>query len=170
MPFLAAGASFIDNPENWVVISFLIFCGILVYMGVPGIMAKGLDDRAERIRKELDEAKTLRDEAQKLLAEYQLKAREAENEAKSIIEQARKDAANMAKTANEALEESLARRTRMVEDKIARAEAQALSDVKAAAVNSAVRAAEEVVKKRASGGAGNTLVDQSIKSLGSRLN
>ncbi|MEL7047646.1 MAG: F0F1 ATP synthase subunit B [Pseudomonadota bacterium] len=170
MTFLAAGGSFIDNPENWVVISFLIFCGILYYMGVPGVMAKGLDARAEKIRKELDEAKTLRDDAQKLLAEYQMKAREAENEAKSIIEQARKDASAMAKEARTALDESLARRTKMAEDKIARAEAQALSDVKASAVEGAIRAAEEVVKKRAPGGAGNTLVEASIKSLGGRLN
>ncbi|MEO1206958.1 MAG: F0F1 ATP synthase subunit B [Pseudomonadota bacterium] len=170
MTFLAAGASFIDNPENWVVISFLIFCGILVYMGVPGVMSKALDNRAERIRKELDEAKTLRDEAQKLLAEYQMKAREAEAEAESIIKQARKDAELMAKNANEALEESLARRTRMVEDKIARAEAQALADVKSAAVSSATSAVEKIIKSRTGGGAGSSLVDNSIKSLGNRLN
>jgi hypothetical protein len=71
----------INNPEIWVLVAFLIFCGILVYMGVPALMTKSLDERAERIRHELDEARRLREEAQALLTEYQKKAREAEDEA-----------------------------------------------------------------------------------------
>jgi F-type H+-transporting ATPase subunit b len=160
----------IDNPEYWVLLSFLIFCGILVYMGVPAMMAKGLDDRADRIRHELDEARRLREEAQALLTEYQKKAREAEEEAKSIIDQARREAEALEKDTEIKLKESLERRTKLAEDKISRAEAQAVSEVKSSAIDAAVAAAEKVVAKKVTGDKGNNLIDESIKSLGNRLN
>ncbi len=160
----------IDNPEFWVVVSFLIFCGILVYLGVPGMMAKGLDARADRIRNELDEARRLREEAQALLTEYQKKAREAEEEAKGIIDQARREAEALEKETEIKLKESLERRTKLAEDKIALAEAQAVSEVKSSAIDAAITAAEKVVSKKVSGNKGNDLIDESIKSLGTRLN
>ncbi len=172
MTFLAAapGEPFYMNAEIWVMVSFFIFLGILGYFGVHTAMGKALDDRAERIKKELDDAKRLRDDAQALLAEYQKKAREAETEAKTIIDQARRDAAAMAEEARRNLEDTLARRTRLAEEKIGRAEAQALADVKSSAIDAAVKAAEQIVKKRAATDTGNALVDKSIKALGSRLN
>lgn len=160
----------IDNPEVWVLLSFLIFCGILVYMGVPGMMAKGLDDRAERIRHELDEARRLREEAQALLTEYQKKAREAEEEAKTIIDQARREAEALERETGIKLKESLERRTKLAEEKIARAEAQAVSEVKATAIDAAVAAAEKVVATKVQGGKAGSLIDSGIKSLGKRLN
>lgn len=170
MPILAAGASFIENPENWVLIAFLLFCGLLIYMGVPGVMSRALDERASRIKKELDEAKEIRDDAQKLLAQYQAKARDAEKQAKEILEQARRDAANMAKNARAELDETLARRTRLAEEKIQRAETQAVSDVKAASIDAAVRATEGIVKTRTGKGTGQSLVEEGIRTLGDRLN
>lgn len=160
----------INNPEYWVLLSFLIFCGILMYLGVPGLMAKGLDDRAERIRNELDDARRLREEAQALLTEYQKKAREAEEEAKSIIEQARKDAEALEKETEIKLKESLERRTKLAEEKIGRAEAQAVGEVKASAVDAAIAAAERIVATKLKDGKGASLIDDGIKSLGRRLN
>ena len=123
------------NPEFWVMVAFFCFMGLLVYMKVPALLTKGLDDRAEAIRKELDEARRLREEAQQLLADYQKKAREAESEAKAMIDQARIEAEALAQESRRALTESLERRTKQAEDKIARAEAQALGEVRAAAVD-----------------------------------
>jgi F-type H+-transporting ATPase subunit b len=160
----------INNPEYWVLLSFLIFCGILYYLGVPGLLGKGLDDRSERIRHELDEARRLREEAQALLTEYQKKAREAEEEAKSIIDQARREAESLEKETEAKLKESLERRTRLAEEKISRAEAQAVSELKSTAIDAAVAAAEKVVAKKVAGSKGDTLISESIKSLGNRLN
>ena len=74
----------------WVLVSFIGFMALLAYYGVPRLIGKALDDRADAIRKELDEARRLREEAQALLADYQKKAKEAENEAKGIIDQAKR--------------------------------------------------------------------------------
>ena len=94
-----------DNPEFWVLIAFLIFAGMLVSMKVPATVGKALDDRAVGIRKDLDDAARLRKEAEQLLADYQRKAREAEAEAKSIIEAAKREAENLAAETKKALAE-----------------------------------------------------------------
>lgn len=156
--------------EFWVAVSFVGFLAILVYYEVPALIAKALDERAAAIRKELDEARRLRDEAQNLLNDYQKKYRNAGLEAESIIEQARGEAEAYAKETRASLVESLERRTRQAEEKIARAEAQAVDEVRAAAVDTALAAAERILREKASGAAGAALIDDSIRSLKGRLN
>jgi F-type H+-transporting ATPase subunit b len=158
------------SAEFWVGVSFLIFLGILVYVKVPGMLAKALDDRAEAIRKELDGARRLREEAQDLLADYQRKQREAETEAQQIIEGARREAEALKAEGERSMKEALARRTRLAEDKIARAEAQAMAEVRAAAVEAATAAAERIVQGKVAGGLAASLVDQSIRDLKGKLN
>jgi F-type H+-transporting ATPase subunit b len=159
-----------DNPEFWVLIAFLIFAGMLVSMKVPATVGKALDDRAAGIRKDLDDAARLRKEAEQLLADYQRKAREAEAEAKSIIEAAKREAENLAAETKKALAESIERRTKLAEDKIARAEAQAVSEVRATAVDVAVSAAETLLKAKLAGATATGLVEQSIRDLKGKLN
>jgi F-type H+-transporting ATPase subunit b len=159
-----------DKPDFWVLVSFLLFIGLLIYYKVPGIVGKVLDDRAEAIRTELDEARRLREEAQELLADYQKKARDAETEAKEIVDAARREADAIGAEARRALQESLERRTRLAEEKIARAEAQAIAEVRAAAVDKALAAAETVLKSRVGGEVAAGLVDQGIRDLKSKLN
>ncbi|WP_409561227.1 F0F1 ATP synthase subunit B [Hyphomicrobium sp. B1] len=158
------------NPLFWVLVAFVAFLALLVYYGVPGVVAKALDERADSIRKELDEARKLREEAQSLLMDYQRKAREAEVEAQSIIEQAKREAEALASESRKALTESLERRSKIAEDKIARAEAQALGEVRSVAVETALAAAHEILKTRAAGATGDSLVSQSIGDLSGKLN
>ncbi|HEX4894353.1 MAG TPA: F0F1 ATP synthase subunit B [Hyphomicrobiaceae bacterium] len=157
-------------PEFWVAVAFLVFFGLLAKMKVPGMITKALDDRADAIRQELDQARRLREEAQDLLTEYQQKRLQAENEAKAILEQARREADALKAESDRSLKESLDRRSRLAEEKIARAEAQALGEVRAAAVEAAVSAAEKVLRTRAQGDTGKTLVDEAIRDLKTRIN
>lgn len=156
--------------EFWVAVSFVAFLGILAYYKVPALIAKMLDDRAAAIRKELDEARRLRDEAQELLNDYQKKHRNAGQEAEAIIAQARHEAEAYAHETRAAFAEALERRTRQAEEKIARAEAQAVDDVRAAAVDAALAAAERILREKASGATGAALIDDSIRGLKGRLN
>jgi len=159
-----------NDPLFWVLVAFLAFVGLLIYYRVPTSVGKMLDDRADVIRKELDEARKLREDAQSLLADYQRKAREADAEAQTIIEQAKREAELLAVDARKALAESLERRSKIAEEKIARAEAQALSEVRATAVETALTAARELLKTRAGGATGDTLISQSILDLRGKLN
>lgn len=157
-------------PEFWVAVSFLAFVALLLKMGVPALVTKALDDRAAAVRSELDQARRLREEAQDLLADYQRKQRAATDEAKAIIEQAKRDAEALKAETARNLKEQLERRARLAEEKIARAEAQAVSDVRAAAVDAAVHAAERLMSDKLAADRGATLVDSAIRDLKGKLN
>lgn len=158
------------QPEFWVLIAFVAFIALLGYYRVHSLIGKALDDRADGIRRELDQARRLREEAQQLLADYQRKAREAEDEAKAIVEAARREAEALAATTRTNLKDSLERRTRLAEDKIARAEAQAVADVRASAIDAATTAAERILQADVGRGSDTRLIDESIRGLKSRLN
>jgi len=167
---LASAGPWYENPEIWVLLSFVAFLGVLVYMGVPGMLNRGLDSRAERIRSELDEAKRLRQEAQELLADYQRKAAKAEDEAQKIISRAEDDAKRLAEETRKSLQETLERRTQLAEEKIERAEAQAVTEVRAAAVERAVAAAQDGIRNKVGSGSGTKLIEDAIDSLPAKLN
>jgi F-type H+-transporting ATPase subunit b len=158
------------SAEFWVAVAFLLFVGLLIYMKVPGLLAKALDDRAEAIRKELDEARRLREEAQDLLADYKQKQRRADDEARAIIEQAEREAKALKEQSEKAMKEALERRSRIAEEKIARAEAQAVAEVRAAVVEAATGAAERLLRERVAGSTADGLVEQAIRDLRGKLN
>lgn len=156
--------------EFWVAVSFVGFLAILYYFKVHITITRALDDRANAIKDELDQARRLREEAQALLSDYQKKHRNAEREAAEIVEEARKSAETYAQETRAAMKDSLERRTRQAEEKIARAEAQAVEEVRGAAVDAAIAAAERILREKASGAAGAAITDESIRNLKGRLN
>jgi F-type H+-transporting ATPase subunit b len=156
--------------EFWVAVAFVIFIGILVYVGVPKLLTAALDDRAKRVQAELDEARRLKEEAEKLLAEYQGKQRQAETEAAAIISGARSEAERIASEAKTKMEEFVARRTKMAETKIAQAEAQAVADVRAAAAEAAVTAAEKILTESVKGKVADDLIARGIGDVKAKLN
>lgn len=130
-------------------VGLVLFLALVVYLKVPGMMARSLDDRADQIRNELAEAKRLREEAQHLLAEYQRKRKEAEAEAAHIVAAAEREAEMLTAEAKKKTEEFVANRTALSEQKIKQAEVEAMKAVRSAAVDLAIAAAETVLAKRA---------------------
>ena len=162
--------SLMQDTATWVLLAFVIVVGILIWQRIPKMIAGGLDSRADKIRTQLEEARSLREEAQRLLADYQKRQREAEDEAKGIIAQAREDAKIIAAEARTKLEEQLARRQQAALDRIARAEAQALADMRRKTTDLAVAAAREIITGRMDERAQGALVDKAISDLSGRLN
>lgn len=162
--------SILTDSNLWVLLGFLIVVGILVSQGVFRKLGGFLDSRATLIQEQLDEARNLREEAQKLLADYQKRQREAEGEADEIIAQAKADAKIMSADAKAKIEEQVARRTAAAHDRIARAEAQALADVRAQTADLAVDAAREIIKARTDGSAQKALLDRAISDIRGKLN
>ena len=159
-----------QTPEFWVAVAFVIFCAVLFYLGTHKKVAEALDQRSARIKAELDDARRLRDEAAQLLAEYQRKQRDAENEAAGIIAGAKAEAERLAIEARTKMEEFVARRTSMAETKINQAEAQALADVRAAAAEAAVAAAEKILAQTVKGKVADDLIAQGISDATKKLN
>jgi F-type H+-transporting ATPase subunit b len=133
-------------------------------------LATVLDSRAERIAKELDEAKRLREEADKVLADYRRKQADAVKETEAIVAQAAKEAEILTAETRRSMQEHFERRMKLAEDKIARAEADALRDVRAAAADAAVAAAEIVIAANITPAEADKLVKQGIDALKSKLN
>jgi F-type H+-transporting ATPase subunit b len=156
--------------ETWVALAFVVFVAGLGYIGVHRMIGKALDDRAGRIKAELDEARKLKDEAAQLLAEYQRKRGEAESEAQEIIAGAKAEAERLAVEAETKIEEFVARRTKMAETKIAQAEAQAAADVRSAAAEAAVAAAAKVLSQEAKGKLAGDLIARGIEDVRKKLN
>jgi len=160
----------LQEAENWVVLAFLLFLGLLAYLGVHRKVNDSLDQRQARIKAELEEARRLREEAQALLAEFERKGREAEGEAQAIIAGAKVEAERLAAEAKTRMEEFVARRTKMAEAKITQAEAQALADVRAAAADAAVAAAEKILAAAAKGKVAEDLLARGIEDVRKKFN
>jgi F-type H+-transporting ATPase subunit b len=159
----------LNEPEFWVAVAFVVFVGVLIYVGAHRKIIEALDQRSARIKSELDEARRLRDEAQSLLAEYQRKQGDAEREAEAIVAEAKAEAERVAAEARGKMEEFVARRTRQAETKIGQAEAQALADVRAAAADAAVAAAEKILRETAKGKIADDLIARGIADVKSKL-
>ena len=153
----------------WATIALVIFLGIVVYFGVPKLITKMLDDRIRKIEGELAEAERLRSEAKALLAEYEAKRENAEQEAEGIVASAREEAFRLTAEAKTSLETLIARRTRGVEDKIAQAEAQAVAEVRARSPDNAVEAPRVLLQQQMAE-KGDAQVEQAIKDVAARLN
>ncbi|WP_169567821.1 F0F1 ATP synthase subunit B [Sneathiella limimaris] len=154
----------------WVAVAFFIFLGVLVYFKVPGVIAKQLDARADRIKNELEEAQRLREEAQAMFADYQRRQRDALATAEEIVAKAKEDAEIIRKESEAELAAALTRRQELAEAKIRQAEEKALSEVQNVAVEISIAAAEKLMKDNLKAKEAGALIDQSIKDLGSQLN
>ena len=134
-------------------------------------MLKALDHRSDRIKAELDDARRLKDEAAKLLAEYQARHASAEREAQDIITNAKGEAERIASEAKTKMEDFVARRTKTAESKIALAEAQALADVRAAAAaDAAITAASNILTQSVKGEVADDLLTKGIAEVREKLN
>jgi F-type H+-transporting ATPase subunit b len=158
------------DAEFYVTLGFIVFLCLLCYLGVHRMILSSLDARGKAIADELAQAAKLRDEATALLASFEKKAAEAEANAAAIIADARAQAEQLAKETAERMADFVVRRTKQAETKIAMAEAQASADVRAAAADHAVKAAEVVLRDQTQGATGADLVTREISSLGGRLN
>jgi len=160
----------LSQPEFWVAVAFVVMVGIFIYAGVPGVVTKALDHRADRIKAELDDARRLKDEAAALVADYKARYAAAEREAQDIVTNAKAEAERIAIGAKARMEDFVSRRTKAAETKIAQAEAQALADVRAAAADAAVAAASQILTKSVSGSVADDLIAKGIQDVRAKLN
>lgn len=156
----------LEKDATWVAIGFVLFILLLVYFKVPGQITRILDNRADKIRSELDEAKKLREEAQSMLADFQKKNKEAEKNAKAIIDEAKKLAKNYEKDAKSKFDENMERREKLLDEKLKRAEVEALNQIKNDITDIVFDAIDKSlsnnnIKREAS----NRIIDSGIKEI-----
>lgn len=170
-PAFAASGPFFSfaNTDFVVLLSFIIFIGVLVYFKVPGMLSKMLDDRSTGIQSELDEARALREEAQTLLASYERKHKEVQAQSDRIVAHAKADAEAAAEQARLDLGKSIERRVAAAEDQIASAQAGAVKEVRDMAASVAIMVARDVIAKQMTAADGNALIDDAIAQVDAKL-
>tara|TARA_B100000700_G_C14762765_1_gene722948 strand:+ start:316 stop:801 length:486 start_codon:yes stop_codon:yes gene_type:complete len=158
------------DPTFWVLVAFIAFILTLVYMKVPGMVSKTLDARSAKIRADLDEAEALLKESQDLLASYQRKQQEAENEAEIIRLQARKEADRIIVNGRARLDELLKRREDLTLERINQAEATAIEEIRSRIVEIAMNATRNLLSNKLSDARSQSLLNSAIKELPGKLN
>ncbi|MCQ0969619.1 F0F1 ATP synthase subunit B [Paracoccus sp. TK19116] len=171
-PAAAATGSFFSlaNTDFIVTLAFLLFVGILVYFRIPSIIGGMLDKRAEGIRTDLQEARQLREEAQEIYASYERRQREVKGQADDIVANAKREAEAQAAKAKNDLQASIDRRLKGAEDQIASAEADAVRAVRDRAVQTAIAAASDILRKQVAEGQRSAGIDAAIDDVATRLN
>ena len=173
MTLLASGADghhaepsvFGIDTYQWVALAMTVLIAVFIWKKVPGIITGGLDSKIATIRAALDEAKTLRAEAEALRAEYAAKIASAEKDAEAMLAGAREEADAILAKAEADSEVMVVRRQKMAEDKIAAAERAAIAEVKAKAVSAAAAASKLLIAKAHDKKADKKLADEVIASL-----
>jgi F-type H+-transporting ATPase subunit b len=170
-PALAATGPFfsLKNTDFVVLLGFIVFIGVLLYFKVPSMLMGLLDKRADSIRSELDEAKALREEAQALLASYERRQREVQDQADRIIAHAKQEAVLAGEQAKADLEKSIERRLAAAQDQIASAQAGAVKEVRDRAIVVAIEAARSVVAKQMTAKDAAKTIDDAIAQVGQKL-
>jgi F-type H+-transporting ATPase subunit b len=158
-------AEFFSDAHTWAGIGLAIFVVLLVILKVPAALGKSLDERAAKIGSELANAEALRKEAEAKLAQAADRQKQAEADAKEIIEAARREAAALGAQAQASLADKLARREKLAEERIARAEADAMREVKLAAVNTASKAAAQILAETLVGKAADDHFAASLETV-----
>ncbi len=170
-PALAATGPFfsLGNTNFIVLISFLLFLGVLLKFGIPAKLTGLLDARAAQIKADLDEARALREEAKAILASYERKKKEVQEQAARIVATAKEEASAAAEQAKVDLANSIARRVAAAEDRIASAEAGAVRAVREQAVAIAIAAAGDVLAKQVTAESAAASIDEAIKQVGAKM-
>lgn len=152
------------DEQFWVAVGFFTFIA-LIYKPLKKIILTTLDERAKRIRDELEQAMRLREEAQTILVSYQRKQQEAQDEAERIVEQARHEALRLSEQARKDLDEALNRRVESAMQKIAQFEVSMIQDIQEKAIDLAVRSVKQVLSEELSQTGVDNLIDKSIKEI-----
>jgi len=163
------GEAFYQTAEFWVFIAFFMLIGAVGKKAYLKVTA-ALDFRSEFINDQIEEAAKLRGEAQEMLASFERKQHDAANEAREIVERAQKEASRIADHAVEELKKSLKRREKLAIDRIAQAEAKALEEVRALAVDVTISATRRLLSEKISSAKASSIIDDAIRELPEKLN
>ena len=130
----------------WVAVSFFLFVGVLLYFKVPQKIFTSLDESINKIKKDIEEAEKLKEEAKNILSDYESRLDKSKVEIDLMIKNAQKESeANMIKI-NDQFHSIFENRKKMAEDKIKQMKLQATKDIKNYSVEVAIIALEKIIK------------------------
>ena len=156
---------FYTDPTFWVAVGFLLFVAALFYLKVHKSAAAALDARGAKIKHDLDEAARLRSEAEALLVQAEARLAGSQGDAARIVDQAQRNAREIAEQGSRDLEALIARRTQATEDRIAAAQRASEAALRARTVDMATEQARRILGERQDDAAQARLTDSAIAAI-----
>jgi F-type H+-transporting ATPase subunit b len=163
-----AGQAFYQHGAFWVFVAVAIFAlaaGRQIARAIAGL----LDERTASVSAALAEAAQLKAEAETILADARARQKQAEEDAKSILDTAHVEAASLAAALAAEAEATAKRRERMALDRIAAAEASALAEIRATAIDVATAASTTLLAETFGPQADAALIDKAIAAAPTAL-
>ena len=130
----------------WVAVSFVLFVGVLLYFKVPQKIFTTLDESINRIKKDVEEAEKLKEEAKNILSDYEVKLDKSKVEIDLMIKNAQKESESNIIKINDQFHKIFENRKKMAEEKIKQMKLQATKDIKNYSVEVAIIALEKIIK------------------------
>ena len=130
----------------WVMISFFAFLGLLIYFKIPQKIKSTLDENINNIKKQIDEADKLKEDAKNILTEYEKKISDSKAEVKQMINKASEDTEKNIIKVNQDFHRLMESRKKNSEERIKQLKNQALKDIKNASVKVAIESVEKLIK------------------------
>ncbi|WP_417319636.1 F0F1 ATP synthase subunit B [Emcibacter sp.] len=162
-------AHWYQDPSVWVDAAVAVFFVLIVWKGVHKIFARMLDEKSQAIEAELDNARTLREEASALLAKYQRDQHEAEKTAADLLANAEAEAKILTEESRQHIEDMIDRRTRLAGQKIQQMEAGAVKEIQRLAADVATSAARQLIAQNLKKKDQDALLKESIEGLDKRV-
>ena len=156
---------FFYQPSSWVFVAFIIFISITIYLKVPNMVTKLLDEQINKIRNDLHDARKLKEDANSLLAEYERKIESANKEAENIINQAKKNSKVYEENSNKKIEEFISRSEKQSIEKIQQAQKSAINKINEEIINKSVEAAEKIISRNMNDQNNNKLFESSVNQI-----
>ena len=156
---------FFYQPSSWVFIAFIIFISISIYLKVPNMVTKLLDEQINKIKNDLDDARKLKEDANSLLAEYERKIESANKEAENIINQAKKNSKVYEENSNKKIEEFISRNEKQSIEKIKQAQKSAINKINEEIINKSIETAEKIISRNMNDHNNNKLFESSVNQI-----
>jgi F-type H+-transporting ATPase subunit b len=130
----------------WVMISFFLFVGLLIYFQIPQKIRTALDENILNIKNQIDEADKLKEDAKNILTEHEKKISNSKTEMKSMIAKANEEAEKNVIKVNEDFHNFMENKKKNAEDRVKQLKNQALKDIKNTSVRIAIESVEKLLK------------------------
>ena len=130
----------------WVMISFFIFFGLLIYFNIPQKIKAALEEKINNIQTEINEADKLKEDAKNILTEHEKKISNSKVEVKQMINKASEEAEKRVIKTNQDFHNLMETRKKNAEERIKQLKNQALKDIKNTSVKIAIESVEKLIK------------------------
>ena len=155
----------LDNTDFVVLISFLIFVGVLIYFKVPSIVGAFLDKRSNDIQSEIEKAGEILEEAKKILSSIEADHIRTSETIAQMVETAKSRAGDEEEKAKKNIEELMKNKLISAEGQVMSSERKILEEIESRVIDLSIEKVRMKLSKSLSSSDYDNQFDSSIQSI-----